>query len=302
LSAVGTGDFNGDSRLDLAVANAGSDNVTILIGTGDGTFGAEAAPSPVGDNPNGITAADFDGDGRPDLAVSNTSSSTVSVLLRNPANNGFVEGLGSPIAVGTFPAQIATADFDRNGTPDIAVAASGGLEILKRGGAGFVRDTPTPVSGSPSGVAVADFNADTLPDAAVSSYGTNQVTAPLSPSPAQPPTPTPTSTPTPTLDAPRAGEVNVLPVSGKVRIKLKGSDRYVDLTDGLQVEVGASVDTREGRVTIIGPGTSDKADFFDGIFKLSQAKGLTTLTLTQSTGATTRASPSSRVRCPCATR
>jgi hypothetical protein len=34
-------------------------------------------------------------------------------------------------------------------------------------------------------------------------------------------------------------------------------------------------------VTLIGPGPADKADFYDGVFKLSQAKGLTTLTLTE---------------------
>ena len=34
-----TGDFNGDGRTDLAVADAGFDNdVSMLLGNGDGTF------------------------------------------------------------------------------------------------------------------------------------------------------------------------------------------------------------------------------------------------------------------------
>ena len=38
--SVTAGDFNGDGRLDLATANCGGDSVSILLGQGDGTFGA----------------------------------------------------------------------------------------------------------------------------------------------------------------------------------------------------------------------------------------------------------------------
>src|SRR3989442_1462779 len=37
---VAVGDFNGDGKLDLAVANAGSTTVSVLLGNGDGTFQA----------------------------------------------------------------------------------------------------------------------------------------------------------------------------------------------------------------------------------------------------------------------
>ena len=37
-SSVAIGDLNGDDNPDLAVANAGSDNVSVLLGNGDGTF------------------------------------------------------------------------------------------------------------------------------------------------------------------------------------------------------------------------------------------------------------------------
>src|SRR5437899_8699626 len=37
-SAVAVGDFNGDRKSDLAVANNGSDNVSVLLGNGNGTF------------------------------------------------------------------------------------------------------------------------------------------------------------------------------------------------------------------------------------------------------------------------
>ena len=38
--SVAVGDFNGDGKLDLAVANYESNNVSMLLGNGDGTFQA----------------------------------------------------------------------------------------------------------------------------------------------------------------------------------------------------------------------------------------------------------------------
>ena len=37
---MAVGDFNGDGKADLAVANHGSNNVSVLLGNGDGTFQA----------------------------------------------------------------------------------------------------------------------------------------------------------------------------------------------------------------------------------------------------------------------
>ncbi len=92
----------------------------------------------------------------------------------------------------------------------------------------------------------------------------------------------------PTLTPPVAGKtVNVEPVSGKVTIKRPGSTRFVTLTAEAQIPVGSSIDTRRGRITITaaqGGGRTASADFFDGLFKLTQTKGskpLTTLILTE---------------------
>jgi hypothetical protein len=93
----------------------------------------------------------------------------------------------------------------------------------------------------------------------------------------------------PTLDPPKAGEVNLLPVKGTVKVKLKGAKNYVELKAGIQVTTGTSVDARKGTVTIVGPGKDDKADFFDGLFKISQSKGTTTLTLTEALDCRTKA-------------
>jgi hypothetical protein len=57
LSAAVAADFNGDGKLDLAVADAGSNAVMILLGNGDGTFGAQATFA-VGNSPRALLAAD----------------------------------------------------------------------------------------------------------------------------------------------------------------------------------------------------------------------------------------------------
>jgi len=78
--SVAVGDFNGDGKNDLAVANNGSNNVSILLGSGDGSFGS-ATNFPAGTNPRAIVVADFNGDGKADLAVVNGGSNDVSLLL-----------------------------------------------------------------------------------------------------------------------------------------------------------------------------------------------------------------------------
>src|SRR5438874_83752 len=78
--SVAVGDFNSDGRSDLAVANEGSGNVSVLLGNGDGTFQA-AVNYGAGGNPGSVAVGDFNADGKPDLAVANTGSGNVSVLL-----------------------------------------------------------------------------------------------------------------------------------------------------------------------------------------------------------------------------
>src|SRR6185312_13445753 len=73
-------DFNSDGHLDLVVANSGSNNVSILLGNGAGSFGA-AANYPVGTFPYTVITADFNGDGNLDLATANSNSGhALSVL------------------------------------------------------------------------------------------------------------------------------------------------------------------------------------------------------------------------------
>jgi hypothetical protein len=288
-------DFNGDSLADLAVTNAGSDSVTILLRSAGGGFVAEGTTA-VGDAPQDLVAADLNGDGRSDLAVANNDS-TVSVLLRDATNSGFVREGDSDVTVGGNPAGITSADFNRDGRPDLAVAASGAglIVLLRSAGGGFTADAPLTTDGLPFGVAAADFDGDGTPDLATTSLNVNTLSIFRNPAPVQPPVQTPTPPPAPPVATPTvtpapvappvAGRsVNATPVEGKVKVKLPGSRKYVDLSQAANLPVGTTVDTRDGKVTIVAAGKGGQADFFDGIFKISQTKGsrpLTTLRLSE---------------------
>jgi hypothetical protein len=81
--------------------------------------------------------------------------------------------------------------------------------------------------------------------------------------------------------------VDVLPVSGTIRIKLPGSDHYVVLRAGERIPLGTLVDATHGQVQIVSAknrrGITTTGIFYAGIFRITQAKGarveLTVLTL-----------------------
>src|SRR6266704_2040644 len=109
--SVAVGDFNGDGVQDLAVANFGSNTVSVLLGNGDGTF-RSALTVAAGAGPASVVVGDFNGDGVQDLAVANYGSTTVSVLLGN-GDGTFRPAL--TVAVGTNPRSLAVGDFNGDG-------------------------------------------------------------------------------------------------------------------------------------------------------------------------------------------
>ena len=157
-SSVAVGDFNGDGKADLAVANEGSGTVSVLLGHGDGTFAA-LPDLAVGTNPFSVAVGDFNGDGKLDLAVTtavafgpvrdviailinNTppslslsptsvlggplGSSTGTVTLKGPApSGGALVSLSSSDAAATVPASVTvpegatSATFTVNTSPVI---------------------------------------------------------------------------------------------------------------------------------------------------------------------------------------
>jgi hypothetical protein len=179
-------DFNGDGKLDLAVADFGNgypSTVSVLLGNGDGTF-QPAVGYDAGAGPFGVAAGDFNRDGKQDLAVVNYAANTVSVLLGNG------DGTFQPhvdYAVGTYPFTVAVADFNGDGIPDLAISDTlcvvpsttcphGTVTILLGNGDGtFQPDVEYVVGIGPTGLATADLNGDGGADLAVPNAGSNTV-------------------------------------------------------------------------------------------------------------------------------
>jgi hypothetical protein len=106
------------------------------------------------------------------------------------------------------------------------------------------------------------------------------------PPPPQPPPPPPTPTPTPTpAPTPEFRQTAVVEPTGTVRVKLKGSKRFVTLDATQGIPFGSEVDAKKGAVVvraITKPGRpAAEAKFYDGIFKLTQAGDVIDLTLTE---------------------
>ncbi|GAB7183800.1 hypothetical protein ATKI12_3631 [Kitasatospora sp. Ki12] len=146
-TAVVATDLNGDGRPDLAVTNGLFPDLhpylTVWLGNGDLTFSPGSTFPLPSRGPNGLTVADFDADGKPDLAVSASDIngvSAVSVLLGNgdgtlrPADD--YDG-------GTDARDVAAADLDGDGLPDLAVPseAESTAEVLLNQAKAPVRST-----------------------------------------------------------------------------------------------------------------------------------------------------------------
>jgi hypothetical protein len=75
--AIAIGDFNRDSKPDLTIANEGANNISVLIGNGNGTF---ASPInfglPAGAGPQAIAVGNLNGDSNQDLAVANKTQAS----------------------------------------------------------------------------------------------------------------------------------------------------------------------------------------------------------------------------------
>ena len=177
ILSVSVGDFNGDGKLDLAVANNGSNTVSVLLRNTANTGFDPKVDLATGSNPISVSIGDFNGNGKLDLAVANLVSNTVSVLLRNTDNTGFDPKVD--FATGVSPHSISVGDFNGDGKTDIAVANSGSntVSVLLRNAAntGFDPKVDIATGSHPRSVSVGDFNGDGKNDLAVANLYSSTV-------------------------------------------------------------------------------------------------------------------------------
>lgn len=169
--AVATADFDGDEKIDIAVANNFSYDVSVLWGNGDGTFDDSGVPYPIGMSdisaPSAIAVGDFDGDEKIDIVVTDEGASKVSVLL-NLGSRMF--GPPKITDTGSTPEAVVVGDFDRNGKADVATAdlLGGSVTVLYGVGDGtFTNPQVILVGDGPMGLAGGDVDGDGMIDVLV---------------------------------------------------------------------------------------------------------------------------------------
>ena len=123
--SVAVGDVNGDGYADLVVADASSLDIDIVLNNGKGGF--KAGPSYDAAGLVDVVLAPLRKPNLLDIVGVGFSSGMVSVLL-NQGKGTYQDGLHIPFS--TTTGQPATADFNGDGHPDLAITTGNGVSIL----------------------------------------------------------------------------------------------------------------------------------------------------------------------------
>jgi hypothetical protein len=176
-------DVNNDTRLDLLIAHSfacftppcvSSDDLTIMLGNGNGTF--QSSHMDVGIGMAEIAVGDFNRDGFKDLAIAGSSAQLY--LLRGNGNGTFVQQptlqLITENTFGRDGTDVDVGDFNRDGIQDlvVAVALNGSNTVILIGNGDGTFRAPhiitEPQIRIPHYQAVADYNGDGSQDLALS--------------------------------------------------------------------------------------------------------------------------------------
>jgi len=183
-NSISLGNFNGDSTLDMAVANYSSNTVSVLLNTT--TTGAStpvfsaAVDFTTGNSPYSVSIGDINGDGKSDMVVANNGSNTVSIFLNTTSTGAATPAFSAKtdFATGSSPSFVSIGDFNKDGKPDMAVAnytsntVSVFLNTTSTGAAtpAFSAKTDFPTGTNPISIAIGEMNGDGKPDLVVADY------------------------------------------------------------------------------------------------------------------------------------
>ncbi|CAF5079888.1 unnamed protein product, partial [Rotaria sp. Silwood1] len=172
--SVVVGDFNNDARLDIVVANHYSNDVSVLLGNGNGSFENQTRYS-AGYRPLSVVVGDFNNDTRLDIVVANWNSNDVSVLLGN--GNGSFQNQ-TRYSAGYGPQSVVVGDFNNDTRLDIVVAnfVSDDVSVLLGNGNGSFENQSRYSAGyGPRSVVAGDLNNDSRLDIVVANFESNDV-------------------------------------------------------------------------------------------------------------------------------
>jgi hypothetical protein len=181
--SVAIADLNGDTKPDLAVANSGSNTVSIMRNTG--SIGAINFAAKVDANtgliPYSVAIGDLDKDGKPDLAVASYNSSAISVF-RNTGNSTTISfGTKIDFPSSNYPNFITMNDLNGDGKIDLVATnfSSNNVSVLRNtsniDNLSFSAKLDIATGTNPYAVAIGDLDGDGKPELAVANSNANSI-------------------------------------------------------------------------------------------------------------------------------
>lgn len=183
--SIAIGDLNADGKPDLAIANNGTNNISVFINTAtsgninSGSFAAKVNFS-VGGAANGITIGDIDADGKPDLAIA--CNGYIVSLLRNTSSSGTLNFASKvDFTTNQTATSVAIGDLDEDGKPEMIIAnsASNNISVFQNlstiGNIAFANKIDYAVGNNPKSVSIGDIDGDGKVDLTVANMGSNTV-------------------------------------------------------------------------------------------------------------------------------
>ena len=165
-------DLNGDGHLDLATANNGTNDISLFLGNGSGSF-SSARTVFTGASPRSLASADLNRDGIADLVTADV----VGVSLIYGAGNATFD-TDRRYPAGENLGGVVVGDFNGDGAQDLAVASQDSDEVavlLGRGDGTFAPEHRFATGSQPVDVVAADFNGDGKLDLATANLSDDSV-------------------------------------------------------------------------------------------------------------------------------
>lgn len=152
-------DLDGDNVLDLVTANNSSNDVSVIIGNGNGTFRTPVEYAS-GFGVTTLLTGDFNADGKNDVAVLNNIDGTISILRGN--GDGSLQ-THLDYSCGPTPNGLISGDFNGDGRVDLAVgngSSTGFTVLIGNGNGAFNTSFSFATDYSVGGLSVGDANGD----------------------------------------------------------------------------------------------------------------------------------------------
>jgi YD repeat-containing protein len=182
--SVAIGDVNGDGKADTITTNYSSNNISILLGNGDGTFGVKTDVA-VNSYPDSVALGDLDSDGDLDIVTGNGNGyyyfgdSSLSILANNGGGSFTRNDITLPRYIGAQALELR--DLNADGDLDIVISGSGYGSIgqmsvlLGSNGSSFGTRTDYNTGITPHSIAVGRLNQDLSFDVVTANRFSNNV-------------------------------------------------------------------------------------------------------------------------------